>query len=135
MEPDAASTIGSIAEGNLSLKGRHFVLIGAGSAMGPFNKLLEYGATVIAIDVPGTMAPFAVNLWRRLITTARASSGRLIFPLSKKCPTDGSVDEDLFKCCGANLTEQPADILKWLKEYALKLPANQTLTIGNKMLS
>ena len=28
-------------------------MIGAGSAMGPFPKLLEMGATVVAIDIPG----------------------------------------------------------------------------------
>ena len=40
-------------EYSVDLTGQHFVLIGAGSAMGPFIKLLEYGATVIAIDIPG----------------------------------------------------------------------------------
>ena len=34
------------------LSDAHFVLIGAGSAMGPCAKLLELGANVVAIDIP-----------------------------------------------------------------------------------
>ena len=32
----------------------YFVLIGAGSAMGPFSKLLAHGANVVALDIPGS---------------------------------------------------------------------------------
>ena len=43
IEPDAAATMSKLADGNVDLQGQHFVLIGAGSAMGPFYKLLEHG--------------------------------------------------------------------------------------------
>ena len=38
-----------------NLNGKTYVLIGAGSAMGPFIKLMELGATVVALDIPGTL--------------------------------------------------------------------------------
>lgn len=43
IEPDAAAAISRVADGKVDLSGQHFVLIGAGSAMGPFAKLLEHG--------------------------------------------------------------------------------------------
>ena len=56
IEPDAAQalcwTSDYFASGK-SLEGVYVVMIGAGSAMGPFPKLLEMGATVVAIDIPG----------------------------------------------------------------------------------
>ena len=37
---------------------RYFVMIGAGSAMGPFPKLLALGGNVVALDIPGkTLRP------------------------------------------------------------------------------
>jgi len=41
IEPDAAASISKIAEKKLDLKDHNFILIGAGSAMGPFNKVVE----------------------------------------------------------------------------------------------
>lgn len=126
MEPDAAMTIGSLATGNLDLSGKNFVLIGAGSAMGPFTKLLEHGATVICIDIPGAWGERPAAMWQRIFDTARRSSGRILFPLSvpqDQCPTDA----DLFKKIGCNLTEQPAQILNWLSTI---LPG-ESLTVGN----
>lgn len=56
IEPDVAENlIDSASGGNIDLSGRHFVLIGAGSAIGPFNTLIEHGATVICIDMPGLL--------------------------------------------------------------------------------
>ena len=56
------------------MKDRYFVLLGAGSAMGPLLVLLSIGANVVAIDLdrPG--------IWKRLITLARESSGTITFP-------------------------------------------------------
>jgi len=61
-----------------------------------------------------------------LINTARKSSGKLIFPLSKE-QKDCVSDDDLYKSSGCNLTEQPAKILAWLKG----LKEGKSLTIGN----
>jgi hypothetical protein len=52
IEPDVADSINAVS-GNIDLNGKTFVLIGAGSAMGPFYTLLEHGATVVCVDMPG----------------------------------------------------------------------------------
>lgn len=107
---------------------RYFVVIGAGSAMGPYTKLLEHGANVIAIDIPGAWGEGPKKMWERLVTTARKSSGKLFFPLSKpqnQCATDA----DLFGSAGCNLTEQPAKILAWIK--SIPIPESASITIGN----
>lgn len=92
IEPDAADALCWTSEyfsSGKSLKGVHFVMIGAGSAMGPFPKLLEMGATVVAIDIPGSWGAGGPRptwtLWKRLCETARNSPGSLVFPLSKPC--------------------------------------------------
>lgn len=126
IEPDAAQTLSKLADGNISLQGRHFVLIGAGSAMGPFYKLLEHGATVVCIDIPGTMGQRAADMWARLFKAAKASSGSIIFPLQKP-QSDCKDEQELLQNVGCNLIEQPAQILNWLSEIAKGKP----LTIGN----
>lgn len=126
MEPDAAASISKLADGPLDLSGQHFVLIGAGSAMGPFIKLLEHGATVVAIDIPGAWGAGPCKMWERLITTARNSSGTIIFPLAKPQASYAS-DADMYAGCGCNLTEQPGEIAAWLKTVAPK----SRLTVGN----
>lgn len=126
MEPDAAMTISSVATGNLDLSGKNFVLIGAGSAMGPFIKLLEHGATVICIDIPGKWGERPAAMWQRIFDTARKSPGRILFPLSipqEQCPNDA----ELIKNVGCNLTEQPATIMNWL----MSILPGEALTVGN----
>ena len=74
------------------MKDVYVVMIGAGSAMGPFPKLLEMGATVVAIDIPGnwgkgTKRPTS-TLWKRclalvsLLVPARAP--RSAWPLTRR---------------------------------------------------
>lgn len=126
MEPDAAASISRLADGPLDLTGQHFVLIGAGSAMGPFIKLLEHGATVVAIDIPGAWGAGPSKMWERLVTTARNSSGTIIFPIAKDQQSYAN-DADMFAGCGCNLTEQPGEIAAWLKTVS---PSSR-LTIGN----
>ena len=126
MEPDAAMAISAVSNGNLDLAGKIFVLIGAGSAMGPFSKLLEHGATVVCIDIPGVWGERPAAMWQRLIDTARSSPGRIIIPLNKpqnQCKNDA----ELIAAAGCNLTEGPAQILNWL----LSVESGQPLTVGN----
>lgn len=61
----------------VDLSDKYFVLLGAGSAMGPLLVLLSLGANVIAVDL--NRSP----IWERLIGLARNSCGKMIFPLSK----------------------------------------------------
>jgi hypothetical protein len=126
MEPDAAMAISAMASDNLDLSGKYFVLIGAGSAMGPFKKLLEHGATVVCIDIPGAWGERPAAMWQRMIDTARQSAGSIIIPLNKpqsECKTDA----ELIAAAGCNLTEGPAQILNWL----LTVDPGQPLTVGN----
>jgi hypothetical protein len=126
IESDAASAISAIAEGKLDLSGHHFVLIGAGSAMGPFYKLLEHGATVVCIDIPGMWGERPQGMWKRLLDAAKASPGQILVPLSRpqsECKTEA----DLLQAVGCNLTEQPAQILNFLQQVAPGKP----LTVGN----
>jgi len=103
----------------LDLSDMYFVLLGASSAMGPLIPLLKYGANVIAVDIDRP------NVWKMLVTKARDSPGKLIFPLTKtqkQCKTDN----ELFEAAGCNLLEQPAQISNWLVD----LEPKKELTIG-----
>jgi len=129
IERDAADALSQVATGDLDLSDPScpvFVLIGAGSAMGPYSKLLEHGATVVCIDIPTTMGPRAVDMWKRLFATARNSTGTILFPLSKDIK-EGASDEELLAAVGCNLTEQPAQICNWL----LNIEKDRRLTVGN----
>lgn len=132
IEPDCAKAIKDVVhnKGWMDLRGHTFVLIGTGSAMGPFPKLMELGATVVAIDIPGKWGAGPKAMWKRLIETAEASPGQLIFPLSKP-QTECGTGDTLYEECGCNLTEAPADILNWLLLSEVAGAPNQTVTIGN----
>jgi len=127
IEPDAADSILSMVDEPLDLRDQHFILIGAGSAMGPFSKLLEHGATVVALDIPGAWGPRAGDLWNRLTTTARNSRGRLLFPMNKPQEPFTSTTTD-FSACGCSLTESTAEILSWLKTIDTN---GKGITVGN----
>ena len=130
IEKDAADAISDIATtNNLDLSNETFVLIGAGSAMGPYSKLLEHGATVVCIDIPTTLGPRAVDMWKRLFDTARKSSGRILFPMRSDSKEQNAYanDDELLSVVGCNLTEQPAEICNWL----LSINPGQRLTVGN----
>ena len=134
IEADACDAIAWTSEyfkGNKSLSHAYFVMIGAGSAMGPFSKLLECGANIVALDIPGkwgtTTRP---TLWRRLVATAKNSGGSIIFPLSK--PQNDCVDENaLCEAAGADLTQQPFEIANWLTKWVETIPKDAPIVIGN----
>lgn len=137
IEVDAARAIGKVAkyfENGSNLNDCYFIVIGAGSAMGPFNKLLELGANVIAIDIPGqwfsnSKRP-ASGLWERLIKTAETSPGTLYFPLSKE-QKDCNTPLELYQSAGCDLMAQPKEICNWLLSVLDQLPKNARLMIGN----
>lgn len=126
IESDAAAAISAIAEGKLDLSGQHFVLIGAGSAMGPFYKLLEHGASVVCIDIPGMWGERPQGMWKRLLDAAKASPGEILVPLNKP-QSECASEAELLQSVGCNLTEQPAQILNFLLDVAPGKP----LTVGN----
>ncbi|MES1918527.1 hypothetical protein MHBO_000487 [Bonamia ostreae] len=98
-----------------SLEGHVFVMIGAGSAMGPFNTLIALGATVVAIDIPRP------NLWDKLKSKAASSKGTLIYP--------SHVDRNSgAEIAGCDILRRPAQVLNWLSTLDLK---GKKVTVGN----
>lgn len=121
IEPSAGDAIKNCVDHPewLDFSNRYFVLLGAGSAMGPFLVLMALGANVVAIDLdrPG--------IWKRLIGIARKSSGTLTFPMKvdqKKCDTDDA----LYEASGCNLFTQTPLIRDWL----LNLYPGKPFTVG-----
>jgi hypothetical protein len=102
------------------LSDRYFVLLGAGSAMGPLLVLLSIGANVVAIDLDRP------NIWKRLIGLARESSGSLTFPV-KADPATLKTDEDLFAQAGCNLFTDTPMIRDWLVD----LYPGKKFTVGS----
>lgn len=100
LEPSAAAAVREVAAHPewLSLPGRRAVVFGAGSEMGPLQALLEWGAEVIAIDLPRR------DLWRRLETLARGSAGVLHLP-------DGAGET------GADLLHDLPAVRQWLTGF------------------
>lgn len=94
------------SEGWLDLTQMYFVMLGASSAMGPFEFLMQHGANVIAVDIDRP------HIWKKLISIAKASPGTLTFPLKSKA---GGTDVDsLAESAGCNLLTQTPEIRNWL---------------------
>jgi Protein tyrosine phosphatase-like protein, PTPLA len=122
IEPSAGDAIISCVDHPeyLDLSDRYFVLLGAGSAMGPFLVLMALGANVIAVDLDRDF------IWSRLIKIARLSSGTITFPV--KVPQDEcKSDDDLFKNAGCNLFTHTPMIRDWL----LDLYPGKKFTVGS----
>jgi hypothetical protein len=102
------------------LSDRYFVLLGAGSAMGPLHVLLALGANVIAIDLD---RPF---IWKRLIELAKNSTGTITFPL-KEAQDKLKTDDELYASAGCNLFTHTPMIRDWL----LDLYKGKTFTVGS----
>jgi len=120
IEPSAADAIEQVVRNPewVDLSDRYFVLLGAGSAMGPFLVLMSLGANVIAVDLDRE------NIWERLISVAKLSSGTLTFPLKK--PQNDFPPEDVSKYAGSNLITQAPEINNWLQG----LYTDKQITVG-----
>jgi len=110
----------------MDLSDRYFVLLGATSAMGPLEMLLNHGANIVAVDLDRDF------IWNKLIKKARDGSGRVILPiktdkLNGRDPSTLS-DEDLAKIAGSNLLTDTPEIAQWL----IGLDTGKSpMTIGN----
>ncbi|CAM9178282.1 unnamed protein product, partial [Choristocarpus tenellus] len=110
IEPTAGEAIKDVAKKGAwrDLSDKYFVLLGAGSAMGPLKLLLELGANIIAIDLDRP------PIWDRLLKIAEASCGTITFPL-KESQSSLPDREALCAAAGSNLLGQTPEILNWLK--------------------
>jgi len=97
----------------------YFCMLGAGSAMGPFELLMKLGATVVAVDLDRP------NIWKRLVTTAKRGAGTLIFP-TRKPQSDITTDGELYALSGTNLITHTPEIANWLVDGF----ADRNLLIG-----
>ncbi|MDX1415800.1 MAG: hypothetical protein R3293_16505 [Candidatus Promineifilaceae bacterium] len=94
----------------LDLSEQQFVLLGAGAEMGPLDLLLEWGATIIAVDLQRP------EIWQRLIAKARHAAGTFLFPL--RVPfTDDMSDNDLAAHAGVDLLTETPEIIAWLRTF------------------
>lgn len=128
IESTAAESIKKVVNNKwMDLRGMYFVLLGATSAMGPLDLLLQYGANVIAVDID---RPF---VWAKIIEKARNSRGKVYFPVSKekaqgkKSVKDFASDAELAAASGANLLDKTPEICNWLKTVC----PGKDLIIGN----
>ena len=93
----------------LDLSDRAFALLGAGAELGPLEPLSQWGAHILAVDVPRP------EVWDRVLATARAGAGTLVAPEG----VDGTLGVDL-------LTQTP-EVAGFLRSSADGLP----LTVGS----
>jgi len=103
-----------------TLANRYFVLLGAGSAMGPLLVLMALGANVIAIDLDRP------QIWQRLIGIARSSTGSLTFPMKVEQSTCAN-DEELYAAAGCNLFTHTPMVRDWL----MQLYPDKPFTVGS----
>ncbi len=125
IEPSAEQAIADIASHPewLDLSNRYFVLLGAGSAMGPIQILLAHGANIVAVDLNRP------QIWERLLNMAKESCGTMTFPLpssSTQSTAGGDDVKELAKVAGCNLFTQAPEIKNWVSAVA---PGKQ-LVIG-----
>ena len=87
VEPSVGEALELVSENPqwLSLPGRTIALIGAGSEIGPLQPLCEWGADVLAVDLPDA------SVWERVGTIARSGSGRVRMPVA----SDGTAGLDV----------------------------------------
>lgn len=124
IEPSAGSAIKNCVDrpGYVDLSDRYFVLLGAGSAMGPFLILMALGANVIAVDLDRK------GIWDRLLKIARNSSGTFTFPIPAEQSTykdDGAIAE----VAGCNLFTDTPKIRNWL--IGLYTSEKKPITVGS----
>ena len=137
IERDAADAVQWTADyvQKNDLKDAHFVLIGAGSAMGPCAKLLELGANVVAIDIPGSWGKGgkrpASGLWKRLFALADKGGGSLTVPVDSTSRATARDRDALAEAAGCDLMMEPREIGAWLQEWVKTLPKKARVCIGN----
>lgn len=92
----------------LDLSDRAFALLGAGAEMGPLEPLSQWGAHVVAVDVPKE------RIWDRIRGIARAGAGTLTLP-------EGDAG------AGVDLLQETPEVATFLRGAADGMP----LTIGS----
>lgn len=116
------------------LSDQYIVLLGAGSAMGPYSILMSLGANVIAIDLDRYHFPcrqtdfpdlkFGRDLFPLLRTQLELSLSLLRYKIycrahfphrNQKPQSEIKSADELYENAGSNLITQAPEILNWLK--------------------
>lgn len=110
IEPSCGAAIQWASENCKDLSAYTFVLLGAGSAMGPLQMLLSLNATIVAIDLDRP------PIWERILKMVENSASTVYFPLKSE-PTSQSI-EDIAKVAGGNLMAQTPEVARFVSEVA-----------------
>jgi hypothetical protein len=113
IEPSCADAVRMVAAHPdwLALPGRTVVMLGAAAEVGPLPVLLNWGARVIAVDLPRP------GLWERVLETTRRSAGTLLVPVAQDQPgrpQAGAGDGALAQRAGLDLTGDISAVADWL---------------------
>lgn len=121
IERDAAAAIIRCVDNQewLDLRNDYFVMLGAGSAMGPLPYYLKYGANVIGLDLNRP------DIWKRLLTMTSNSLGSMTFPLRK--PENEVTQDNIHEFAGSNMISECPEIRNWL----CSLYPEKDFTIGS----
>ncbi len=96
------------------------VVIGAGAEMGPLKQLLDWGATVYAVDLPNPA------VWERVMATGKDSAGRLAVPVPRRSvQVDTVSDSKVAQIAGIDVISSTDALLAWLREI------EEPFTLGN----
>lgn len=86
------------------------VVVGAGAEMGPLKQLLDWGATVYAVDLPNPA------VWERIMQTAKGSAGRLAIPVPRRSvQLDTTSDAKVGQVAGIDVIGSTDALLAWLR--------------------
>jgi hypothetical protein len=108
----------------LDLDDHTVAVLGAGAELAPFAQLCDWGARIMALDVPRP------EVWQRLLATAVAGNGTVLVPVPAGHELDGREVGapdlgGLADVAGANLITHAPEVRAWLAQ------ANAPLTVGN----
>ncbi len=121
-EPSFAEAVAAVVRNPdwLDLRERTFTLVGAGAQMGPYRRLITWGATVAAVDRPRRAK------WERMLRNARDGAGTVLVPVPDTADP-GRLDDEgyLAEIAGADITTQVGPILRWLEGMS------GPMTVGN----
>jgi len=108
IEPSCAEAVRTVAAHPewLALPGRTVAVLGAGAEVGPLPVLLNWGAQVIGMDLPGAF------VWDRVLAQARRGAGKLLVPVSADPSGPGS--GDLVRRAGLDVTLDVPTLADWL---------------------
>lgn len=112
-EPSAVRALHAVLDnpGWLDLRDTTVVVLGAGAELGPYQALLEWGARIVAVDLPG------VARWRSLLDAVRGTSGTVTVPLRGTTGTHPA-EADVCLNAGADIVTEAPEVAAFLLELA-----------------